>query len=536
MKYVLFGLLMSTLSVAEAQTITAATCNESDVAKALSSINTDGTTVVVPAGNCTWTTPLSYTQKNSFTLQGAGAVSYSASSIAGTGTDNTIIQDNTGSNPVLTVVTIAGKTFRLTGIAFTYSSSNASVNGNGVVIVTGTSTSVRIDHNHFNQNNNVDLNPSGAVEGVIDHNQFDGSFADENMIRFQSGMWAGDSSNNGNGSWNDTDHFGTSQFMFAELNNFQTVPSASAYHIFAYDCSRAGRYVFRYNAVGYHVMLQTHGTSGGDGRGCRAQEIYENSFTYSSTPISDMSPFLLMMESGTGYIWGNTVTGFVTLVEADIPRTNTATYTQATSANGWGYCGTSYGPSPWDQNGASTGHQCIDAIGVGAGDLLSGFFPTKCNSSAGCSTYNGAWPHQAPDPVYTWTNTVNPVPQEPDHYWSNYAPVVITENVDYYLQLPNIDEPSSFNATAGTGSGTYAAIPTTCTPQVGYWATDANKFYICSARNTWTLAYTPYTYPHPLDLMGPSSPANPQAVVQTITTTQTKSKTTAKPSVPTTPK
>jgi len=44
---------------------------------------------------------------------------------------------------------------------------------------------------------------------------------------------------------------------------------------------------------------------------------------------------------------------------------------------------------------------------------------------------------------------------------------------------------------------------------VGYWATDQGSWnqsgsggqgvlYKCTATNTWTLYYTPYTYPHPL--------------------------------------
>ena len=64
-------------------------------------------------------------------------------------------------------------------------------------------------------------------------------------------------------------------------------------------------------------------------------------------------------------------------------------------------------------------------------------------------------------------------------------------------------------ATAGLGHGTLANRPATCTPQVGYWATDQGSWnqsgiggqgqlFVCTAPNTWTLYYTPYTYPHPL--------------------------------------
>jgi len=521
-------MLLTAFSVAEAQTINAASCNESDVSKALSSITADGTTVTIPAGNCTWTTSLSYTQTNSFTLQGAGAVSYSPSSISGTGTDSTIIQDNINHNnsdpPLLAITMIAGKSFRMTGIAFTYSSSNSSITYNGSLRFSGTSTSFRLDHNHFNQIDNVDMQFLGWLEGVVDHNQFDAGFPDENQMRFSEGGWNNDSLGYGDQSWADTSHWGSSQFLFAENNNFQyvgTVSNPTNNGGFAFDCNQGGRFVFRYNNVGQQTALQTHGTGpllpgpGGGGRGCRAFEIYNNVMNFSWTQNNPTNNFFFAVidfESGTSLWWGNTFTAYQKVVDADVVRTNTATYPETATPNGWGYCGSTYGPSSWDQNSSSTGSACIDSIGRGKGDLLAGGFPNRVDSVTGTIT----WPNQASDPVYMWMNTFNPVPQETNYYWVTYAPAAITENKDYYLQLPNVQESASFNGTAGTGYGLYSAIPSTCTPFVAYWATDQNTLYQCSSPNTWTAYYTPYTYPHPLTQGNSSVPAAPTALQATV--------------------
>lgn len=131
-------------------------------------------------------------------------------------------------------------------------------------------------------------------------------------------------------------------------------------------------------------------------------------------------------------------------------------------------------------------------------------------------------------PIYSWRN-----------HWSDDGSLVrlecdgtapsctkhVVENRDYYNAVsknPQTSPTSPFNGTSGMGFGLLANRPTTCMtgPEaadsgrggVGYWATDQGEWnsnnpgadgqlYICTATNTWSLHYTPYQYPHPLQML-----------------------------------
>ena len=69
---------------------------------------------------------------------------------------------------------------------------------------------------------------------------------------------------------------------------------------------------------------------------------------------------------------------------------------------------------------------------------------------------------------------------------------IIIDNRDYYTHA------TSFDGTSGTGTGLLSARPSTCTTGVAYWETDHSTLDRCTATNTWTNYYTPYTYPDPL--------------------------------------
>jgi hypothetical protein len=144
----------------------------------------------------------------------------------------------------------------------------------------------------------------------------------------------------------------------------------------------------------------------------------------------------------------------------------------------------------------------LDQPGRGSGDLCTGSTAGEFHNTQGPD----GWPHQTLEPWYCWNNSLNGSMNDPAATVHSGYPNII-ENRDYY----------NFNSawspgqalTAGIASGTRADRPTECTPGtdiatgrpgpgVGYWATDEQKFYVCTAPNTWSLYYAPYVYPHPL--------------------------------------
>lgn len=147
------------------------------------------------------------------------------------------------------------------------------------------------------------------------------------------------------------------------------------------------------------------------------------------------------------------------------------------------------------------------------------FASAGCGSSVLPPTCVG-YPSQTLDPSYefmdSYTGSVNQNP-------ATSGTLTQIANRDYYQESKNqaaqTSPTSPFNGTTGNGHGTLAYRPTSCTTGVGYFATDQGSWnqsggsnpagysgqgelFTCTATNTWTLDYTPYTYPHPLDTGG----------------------------------
>lgn len=529
-----FALLVLFAPLAKAQsTYTAMGCSQAAVSAAIAAEQAhraDGDIIAIPAcsGGVTWTTGISQTFANSVTIQGAGAISATTGGASTTGTDNTVIVYGiSGGARLMDFITTAGKSFRFTGISIQGSGSGSGAN-NGMVSVEGTSTSVRVDHCHFYlpaaQGQGMQF--GGAINGVADHNYFttDSNPGALNSVLFSNGLlWNGGTQ--ADGSWADSPHWGTSQFMFVEDSRFYETGIA--------DVNDGARFVFRHNTVAGDasavdsLQMYWHGITPDRVRGGKEGEIYDNTFSSSSSIDSGAA---VSMNSGTVMFWGNTVTGsYKGALDVAYDFRNLVggggVYTYGTN---WKFCGTAVNggsTNPWDGNNNTTfGYACLGQPGRGQGDLLTGSgFPGTVNSTTGTV----AWPHEKLTPIYSWMNSFTST-----HYSAVYGIIhdgtpgsvgsLITNNTDYFYECGTVPgnsvanpSCSTFTGAAGTGYGTLASRPSTCkggtdpmtggaAPGVAYWATDANTLYVCNPTNTWTAYYTPYTYPHPITADGTS--------------------------------
>lgn len=520
---------------------TATTCNRNDVLAALPAPGNTNTnvTVTVPSGTCLWTSQLVYgapsTLSGTLTVQGqtncTGSGDPASNNLACT--DNTIIQDNdtNGNDNQIMLLANDHGTLRVTG--FSFQRGTGSTKNNAILVVRAL-TAARVDHNRFNQDtgssgSSNQLQPIGCTNGVADHNIFQNTngVSGFSLTPYNGQNCGGTDSMPGDHVWNQATSFGGSSFFFAEQNKFANgsdVPASQAS-----DCIAGGKQVFRFNTFSNAGHFQTHPTGAAGFRGCRATELYKNVGTYTTSTNTGM-PFFFF-SSGPAIVWGNTIPlGYVYAVAFhDCRQTGpNCGYTQQTPPAGWGYA---TGTSGWDGNVGnglggtdSAAYPAVDQPDYGVGDLLSGSFPTRCNSTLGSGTpggcgsgvFTGAYPRQASEPLYYWLNaytpcganctTTDPVVSYNGKLW--------TQNVDYYVSSDKNSgaDCNGFTGATGVGCGTRASRPATCTTGVAWWSTDQGSWNTsgngagngvldkCTATNTWTNAsYTPYTYPHPLD-------------------------------------
>jgi hypothetical protein len=326
-----------------AAAVPATSCAAEAVQSAINSASI-GATILVPAGNCTWTTAVSIPNDKKITLQGAGPT---ATVITRSPSGRVVNMNQSGS--------------RVTG--FTFNSGTINVDGDDW----------RIDHNRFTamrtffdsilvRGDRANTHP----RGLIDHNEFLGG-ARVAVIGWSNlaahAIWAqplGLGAQSG-------------QKVFVEDNTF-------TYSVWSgvFDTNYGGRFVFRHNTVtnGY---VEVHSLQ--QGRASRSWEIYDNTFAQSG--VSLWAPFFI--RGGTGVVYNNNVTG--AWGDPSIIVDNVRSFD---TGNDYGMCS---GASPADGNELSNGWPCRDQIGRSTDQSLW--------------TTQNPYPSQTSDPAYFWNNTAN---------------------------------------------------------------------------------------------------------------------------------
>lgn len=463
---IIFLLLLVYPSICLPDTHSAESCSQEDVQNAVTAAST-GDTIAIPAGECTWTGTITIANtKTSLIIQGAGST-------------NTVITTETASSISLS----EPNNTRITAIGFVMTGA-----ATGQIIIAG-GTGWRIDHCKFENtygSSRVTIwihgnNVSSTPYGLIDNNEF----IEGRIITNMASNFA-----EGHALWSTGFEFGTANTVYIEDNTFYKTVSGGGNVIDAEDAD-AGTYVARYNTVTGNTSFMVHPFADSTSRGSMGWEIYGNSIV--ATNAATYTP--LFIRSGTGFIFGNYFNNFSANGPVfDIWRV----YTAVAGTSDTGLCdGGTNSRAVWDGDSAN-GYPCRDQIGRGKDDYLW--------------TDGTPYPPQSTVmPVYMVFNRYGTVDGTiPTVTIANGADDYIVANRDYYNQV------ASFDGTTGTGCGTIASRPATCTTGVGYWATAqscsdltgmvganpaspiSGTLYKCTSTNTWTQYYVPYTYPHPL--------------------------------------
>ena len=459
--------------------LTSSSASVADIQACITAAAT-GATITVPSGTFTWSSALSVSK---------------GVKLIGAGTGNTNI---TCSGSCIYSDQGAGTNVRVSGFTFKNTST-------GVDFIVMNGTGWRVDHNSFiaSGNNEAVTARSNVLgvhpSGLVDNNQINdagvltlGTYAMLSENAMQSTLWA-----------QNPDIGGGNSAVYIEDNTFTKTTNGLTN---APDADYGGRYVFRYNTVitqpGHDnaFYMEAHSSQEQGNRGTQRWEIYGNIINNQSSAVY----FPFRLRGGTGLALYNSIIGNWT--NDAIALDNVRSY--ASAGLGGGMCN---GSSAWDGNQDSTGWPCRDQIGRG---YDSSFW-----------NYASPAPYlQVSMPVYGALNRSETNTELPFTV-INSSGNAIKANRDFYGYT------ASFNGTSGMGVGTLANRPATCTKEVGYWATDQSTtnltgmvgakpstpllgtLYKCTANNTWTAYYTPYTYPHPLQggviIPTPTPPAAP---------------------------
>lgn len=353
---------------------------------------------------------------------------------------------NSNNSPILRVTTNASTASRVTN--FTFTTTNGA---DGLEVFMEISTSsghprFRLDHCTFDGDSmGFHLQVSGPGYGLIDHCTF--LWSGNNEVIQHEGYGSGSHT-----GWLDDITPGSLDALYVEDSTF-TNRISGGYQGGKTLSAYGARIVYRFNTLNC-MVIDVHGTAGSVGG--RWWELYHN--VSNASPNCDNIDKHYQIRAGTGFIFNNT-------------------YGTGTN-NGAGNI------ILWEEDSGT--YPLLFQVGRG-----------KCSADP-CT--QGGSSNMALDPAYIWGNENPPMNVGVDEVTAS----TIVEGRDFYS-----------DDGGNVGVGTIASRPSTCTTGTAYWATDeggnwnstgggANdgRLYKCTATNTWTLYYTPATYPHTLQGAG----------------------------------
>lgn len=440
----LFALVFGLATTSNAQTLTANSCSLTDVQTAITGAPR-GATVNVPAGSCTWGSTLTLTK--GVNLIGAGLGSTVITNGVGDGTTLQISPDATAIANEETIK-VAGFTFDGNGSGYGLIGINGAPDAGTKpfknLIITG--NKIGNTGSTSGQGNTCIYNFTGQTRGVIYNNTFDKcDIVFRPMGSDTTTEWSNTAYNNFS--------YGNSDNLYFEDNKilYSSAYTSSDNYGGWIESGQGGRVVVRFNSwdmaniSNQAELWDVHGF----------QNFFGTTSGQTGTMIVEYYGNTIVNGTSTNYRWIN-------------------------HRGSWGmYFNNTYsgGRSPDIEVNQYSGG-CTSLIVPAPSDYL----PIVNNS-------------------YFFNNSVNGALTAAISGSVNACGVV--ENVSWW------NENTSFNGTTGVGYGLLSARPSTCLTGVGYWATDQGSwnssgsggqgvFYKCTSANTWTLYYTPYTYPHPL--------------------------------------
>jgi len=346
-----FAVLLFNVQGVSAALINANSCSQQDVQAAID-LASDGDTVKVPAGSCTWTPPGSWIAP--VTIPDSKKIV-----LQGEGMDSSIITWNHESR----ALDIGASGSRITGFGFLFGQDE---NTNGISV---SGAGWRVDNCRFENN------AASTVEGVVASAQGDESHpvgvVDNCIFKDSRVIMHGHAKLLAHEVWAEPLGLGTDNAVFIEDCEF-----SRTMHGNAVDTNYGGRYVFRYNNL-IDTYIEAHSVQGNH-RTSRSWEIYGN--TINQVGRSIWVPMLV--RGGTGVVFSNNLTG--TWGNPNIALDNRRSFE---SVDVSGQCD---GSSSWDGNEETNGYPCRDQIGRSTDQWLW--------------TSTNPYPPQELDPAYFWNN------------------------------------------------------------------------------------------------------------------------------------